>query len=68
MAPNIKTCIGFGEFDGVCLNPPGSSHSDHWCQRCDDLRLESLRADFAALEKSFAAATQSNKESEADNG
>lgn len=48
------TCIGFGEFDGACKNSAGSSHSDLWCQRCDDLRLEHLDRQFAEVEKSFA--------------
>jgi len=31
-------CIGFGNYEGKCQNPPGSSHSKLWCQRCDDIR------------------------------
>lgn len=44
-----ETCIGYGEFDGKCDRAAGSSHSKLWCQRCDDLRLETLDRQFAEI-------------------
>jgi hypothetical protein len=37
-------CIGFGEHEGSCDNEAGSTHSDHWCQRCDELRRAHITA------------------------
>ena len=48
-----RTCIGFGEFDGKCDQPAGSSHSELWCQRCDDLRLAALTRQFAEIGAHF---------------
>lgn len=48
-----ETCIGYGEFDGKCDRPAGSSHSKLWCQRCDDLRLETLDRQFAEIAAHF---------------
>jgi hypothetical protein len=44
-----RTCIGYGEFEGRCDRTAGSSHSKLWCQRCDDLRLETLDRQFAEI-------------------
>lgn len=49
MSETPRTCIGFGAFDGRCYQVAGSSHSTLWCQRCDDLRLETLDRQFAEL-------------------
>ena len=49
MSETPRTCIGYGEFDGECDRPAGSSHSKLWCQRCDDLRLATLERQFAEI-------------------
>ena len=36
---SIRQCIGFGEFEGRCGAIAGTRWSDHWCLRCDKLRL-----------------------------
>jgi hypothetical protein len=48
-----RKCIGFDEFDGVCDNIRGSSHSEMWCQRCDDLRLSHITNQFENIQKFF---------------
>ena len=48
-----KVCIGFGEFEGKCKNPAGASHSPHWCQRCDDLRIDHLTEQFKKMSDRF---------------
>ncbi len=37
-----KLCIGFGKREGRCLNEAGSSHSQLWCQECDDARRKHI--------------------------
>ena len=48
-----RKCIGFGKYEGVCKNMAGSPHSDHWCPRCDKLRLESISRNLANISKKF---------------
>ena len=35
-------CVGFPYGEKRCANAAGSSHSDLWCQECDDKRLASI--------------------------
>jgi hypothetical protein len=35
----LKWCLGFGDTEGTCENPPGSRLSPFWCQTCDDKRV-----------------------------
>lgn len=48
-----QICIGFGEHEGVCPNYAGSTHSKHWCQRCDDLRRAHITAQLERITESF---------------
>ncbi len=45
----MTKCGGFGEFRGCCTNQEGSTHSPHWCQRCDDLRRSHINKQLNKL-------------------
>jgi hypothetical protein len=49
MAKGKRKCIGYGEFEGKCDNDAGSTHSEYWCQRCDDIRLATIDASLEGM-------------------
>jgi hypothetical protein len=49
MKEKSKLCIGFGQYEGKCQNTAGSTHSIHWCQRCDELRLAHIEKQFEKI-------------------
>ena len=49
----VMKCIGFGEFEGKCLNEAGTKWSPYWCERCNALRFEHIDKRFAKLGKRF---------------
>lgn len=46
-------CIGYGNYENKCTNNAGSSHSDYWCQRCDDIRRKTIRKQLENIRDSF---------------
>lgn len=46
-------CIGFGKREGRCLNDAGSTHSQIWCQECDDARRAHITAQLDKLSKFY---------------
>lgn len=48
-----KKCTGFGQFERKCENPAGSKWTEHWCQRCDELRIAHISKRFDDMEQRF---------------
>ena len=48
-------CIGFGKREGRCLNDAGSTHSQLWCQECDDARRAYITKQMDKISESFEA-------------
>ena len=46
-------CIGFGEFQGKCLNVAGTKWSPYWCERCNKLRFDHIDNWFKEITKRF---------------
>lgn len=46
-------CIGFGKREGRCLNDAGSTHSQLWCQECDDARRAHITKQMEAISARF---------------
>lgn len=44
-------CIGFGQHEGNCENEAGTERTAHWCQRCDDMRIDHISKRFDEMEK-----------------
>ncbi len=44
-----KKCIGFGEFEGKCVNIAGTKWSPYWCKRCNMLRMKHIDRQFKSL-------------------
>ncbi len=55
-------CVGYGPFDGRCPRAAGSSHSNLWCQRCDDLRRASIDRQLEQIEAWFAVRVDAERE------
>jgi hypothetical protein len=53
LTTETKLCIGFGEFTGKCPNKRGSTHSRHWCQRCDDMRMKHITGQLGKIVTRF---------------
>ena len=44
-------CIGHGIYENKCENNAGSTHSDHWCQRCDEIRRKTITKQLEQIQK-----------------
>jgi len=49
----MTRCIGFGMKDGVCANDAGSTHSELWCQECDDERRAHINGQLQKIAERF---------------
>lgn len=50
-----RRCLGFGEFEGICENEPGTPWTPHWCPRCDELRKDHITNQLAQISQRMAA-------------
>jgi len=48
-----RLCIGFGKTEGKCNNIAGSTHSDYWCQPCDEDRRATVTKQLEEIAKHF---------------
>lgn len=55
-------CIGFGKRENRCLNDAGSSHSQLWCQECDDERMAHLSRQFEEIDAGFRATSPTKEQ------
>lgn len=46
-------CIGYGKYENKCENDAGSTHSYHWCQRCDNIRRKTITKQLENIQKDF---------------
>jgi hypothetical protein len=42
-------CLGYGPLEGKCTEPAGTPWSPYWCQRCDELRRETISRELNAF-------------------
>ena len=48
-----RTCIGFGEREGVCEKSAGTPWTPLWCAECDQERRDSITASMAKITAAF---------------
>jgi len=50
----MKTCIGFGEYEGDCYEELTKEDNPNWCVRCDKLRCKYITRQLEKMVKGEA--------------